>query len=256
MVKGLDKFREYFGDYAQHYTIIGGTACFWNLQAVGLGFRATQDIDILIILENYDINFNRHLWKFFTDGKYGNLQKELTEQKFYRFLKPGNNEFPKQVEILCRKPDAVNLPDGIAVTAIDPEEYFSHLSAIILDNDYYNFTVGNSYTLNGLHISRIETLICLKAYAYLNLSYRKEQGEDIDEKNINKHKRDVFRLGAGLKETGFILPSKIRSDLKRFLEKMEKEKPEVGSLLKQMGINNLSREDILSNIRTSLGIET
>ncbi|GAB1443278.1 hypothetical protein MASR2M39_21180 [Ignavibacteriales bacterium] len=99
-------------------------------------------------------------------------------------------------------------------------------------------------------------MICLKAYAYLNLSYRKEQGEDIDEKNINKHKRDVFRLGAGLKETGIILPSKIRSDLKRFLEKMEKEKPEVGSLLKQMGINNLSREDILSNIRTSLGIET
>ncbi|MBK7868182.1 MAG: hypothetical protein IPJ75_15025 [Ignavibacteriales bacterium] len=254
MVKGLDKFKDYFSDYAQHYTISGGTACFWNLRQ-RTRFRATQDIDILIILENYDINFNRHLWKFFKDGKYGNLQKELTEQKFYRFLNPGDNEFPKQVEILCRKPEAINLPEGIAVTAIDPQEYFSHLSAIILDNDYYDFTVGNSYTLNGLHISRIETLICLKAYAYLNLSYRKEQGEDIDEKNINKHKRDVFRLGAGLRETGIILPLKIRSDLKGSWKRW-KRKPEVAGLLKLMGINNLTREDILSNIRTSFGLET
>ncbi len=251
MVRGLDKFKTHFSDYAHHYTIIGGTACFWNLQAAGLGFRATQDIDILIILENYDIKFNHQLWKFFIDGKYSSLQKEVTEQKFYRFLNPGDDEFPKQIEILCRKPEAINLPGGLAVTAIDPEEYFSHLSAIILDDDYYNFTIGNSYILNGLHISGIEALICLKAYAYLNLSNRKEEGENIDEKNINKHKRDVFRLGAGLKSTDIILPSKIRSDLKMFVQIMEKEKPEVVNLLKLMGINNLTRDDILSTLNKS-----
>ena len=74
---------------------------------------------------------------------------------------------------------------------------------------------------------------------------------NIDEKNINKHKRDVFRLGAGLKTTDIILPSKIRSDLKMFVQIMEKEKPEVVNLLKLMGINNLTRDDILSTLNKS-----
>lgn len=251
MVKGLDKFRQHFSQFTDHYTIIGGTACFWNLQASGLGFRATQDIDIIVVLENYNVHFNRHLWKFFVDGKYSNLQKELTEQKFYRFVNPGDKAYPKQVEILCRKPEAIILPDGLAVTAIDPEEYFSHLSAIILDDEYYDFTINSSHTLKGLHLAGIEALICLKAYAYLNLSHRKEHGESIDEKHISKHKKDVFRLGAGLLGSEKVLPQKIKADLKTFVDLMEKEKPEVGTLLKLMGVRDLTGDDILIKIRQS-----
>ncbi len=254
MVKGLDKFREHFSEYTDRYTIIGGTACFWNLQSSGLGFRVTRDIDIIVVLENYDVNFNQHLWKFFVDGKYSNLQKELTQQKFYRFVNPGNKEYPNQIEILCRKPETIPLPEGLTVTAIDPQEYFSHLSAIILDDEYYSFTLSNSHLLNGLHISGVEALICLKAYAYLNLRNRKEEGEVIDASDISKHKKDVFRLGAALRNPAIELPSKIRSDLKKFVELMEQEKPEVGGLLKLMGVTDLTREDILSNIKQSFGL--
>ncbi len=254
MVKGLDKFREHFSEYTDHYTIIGGTACFWNLQSEGLGFRVTRDIDMIVVLENYDAIFNRHLWKFFVDGKYSNLQKELTEQKFYRFVNPENKEYPNQIEILCRRPEAITLPESIKVTAIDPKEYFSHLSAIILDDEYYGFTISHSYLLNGLHISGVEALICLKAYAYLNLRNRKEQGEAIDGSDISKHKKDVFRLGAALRNPVVNLPVKIRSDLQLFVELMEHENPEVGGLLKLMGVTDLTREDILSNIKQSFGL--
>lgn len=256
MVRGLEKFQEYFNDFGDYYTIIGGTACFWNLKEEGLGFRATQDIDLLIILEKYDVNFNQQLWKFFVDGMYKSLYKELTEQKFYRFTDPINSEFPKQIEILCRKPETIKLPEGHTIISIDPEEYFSHLSAIILDEDYYKFTLTNSSIVDRLHISSIKALICLKAFAFLNLSQRKKNGEDIDIKNINKHKRDVFRLGAALRETDIVLPAKLKKDLQTFIELMEIEKPEIGTFMKQMGVNDLSIGDILTAIKTSYGLNS
>lgn len=80
-------------------------------------------------------------------------------------------------------------------------------------------------------------------------SRRKELGESIDEKHISKHKKDVFRLGAGLLGSELVLPQKIRTDLKAFVDLMEKERPEVGSLLKLMGVRDLTGDDILVKIR-------
>ena len=249
MVRGLEKFQEYFKDFADYYTIIGGTACYWNLNEEGLRFRATKDIDLLLIIEKYDFDFNQMLWKFFTDGKYESLYKEVTEQKFYRFSDPANREFPQQVEILCRKPESVQLPVGQVIISIDPEEYFSHLSAIILDDDYYNFTLANSTTFDGLKIANTEALICLKAFAFLNLTERKKNDQKIDDKTINKHKRDVFRLGAVLKGADFVLPDKIKTDILRFITLMEEERPEITAFMKQLGIRDLTFEDVLSALK-------
>ena len=43
MVHGLEKFKEYFGEYTEQYTFIGGTACEILMQEVGDSFRATKD---------------------------------------------------------------------------------------------------------------------------------------------------------------------------------------------------------------------
>lgn len=133
MVRGLDKFREYFGKFKDNYVIIGGTACYHNMEEQGLKFRATQDIDLVVILEKYDKKFNIQLWKFFTDGGYKNLFRDGAEWKFYRFNNPRENSYPKQIEILCRVPHFLQPHQGITITSIDKDEKFSHLSAIILD---------------------------------------------------------------------------------------------------------------------------
>ncbi len=52
MVLGLDSFREKFKDYADYYTIIGGTACDILLAEADLPFRATKDIDMILIMED------------------------------------------------------------------------------------------------------------------------------------------------------------------------------------------------------------
>ncbi len=45
MVEGLELFRETFKDYADCYTVIGGTACSILMSEAEIDFRATKDID-------------------------------------------------------------------------------------------------------------------------------------------------------------------------------------------------------------------
>lgn len=52
MVLGIDSFREKFKDYTEYYTIIGGTACDILLTEADLPFRATKDIDMILIMED------------------------------------------------------------------------------------------------------------------------------------------------------------------------------------------------------------
>lgn len=51
MVKGIEIFRQHFQDYEKHYKLIGGVACSLLMDEAGLDFRATQDFDIVIIME-------------------------------------------------------------------------------------------------------------------------------------------------------------------------------------------------------------
>lgn len=51
MVAGLDKFREAFAGFSDNYVIIGGTACDIVLSGTGMKPRATDDIDMVLIVD-------------------------------------------------------------------------------------------------------------------------------------------------------------------------------------------------------------
>jgi ABC-type hemin transport system ATPase subunit len=55
MVMGIESFKDKFKDYTDYYTIIGGTACDILLSESDLPFRATKDIDMILIMENGQI---------------------------------------------------------------------------------------------------------------------------------------------------------------------------------------------------------
>lgn len=57
MVHGLKKFKEYFRDHTSQYVFIGGTACDIILDDLGAPFRATKDLDIVLIIEALDSSF-------------------------------------------------------------------------------------------------------------------------------------------------------------------------------------------------------
>lgn len=51
MVRGLDIFRGWFSGYSNQYVLIGGTAASLTMEEVGLAFRATKDLEIVLHVE-------------------------------------------------------------------------------------------------------------------------------------------------------------------------------------------------------------
>ena len=54
MVTGIESFKEWFKGNESQYAIFGGTACDILMAEEGLDFRATKDIEIVLISETVD----------------------------------------------------------------------------------------------------------------------------------------------------------------------------------------------------------
>ncbi len=194
MVKGIERFREHFADYQDRYVLIGGIASMLAMKELGEDFRATKDFDIVLCVEALDEAFARKFWEFVQQGGYENRQKSTGKKLFYRFYSPLESNFPEMIELFARVPDSLQIAEGSHLTPIPVSEEISSLSAILLDDDYYNFIHERKRVLDGLTIIGAECLIPLKARAYTDLFERKQAGEKIDTDNIKKHKNDIFRL--------------------------------------------------------------
>ena len=211
---GLEKFRQHFVSFKDNYVIIGGTACDILLSAEGFIPRTTTDIDIILVIENLSPSFINSLWNFLKAGKYESLQKDFKERKYYRFTKPAEKDYPRQIELFSRIPDSIDGEYSSRFVHIDIDKKDASLSAILMDETYYSYTITHSSIVDDLHRADINALICLKAKAYLDLSERKSRGEKIDSTDIKKHKTDIFRLGALLAaNTRYELPDSIGGDL-------------------------------------------
>ncbi|MCX6840661.1 MAG: hypothetical protein NTX35_23015 [Verrucomicrobia bacterium] len=219
MVKGLDIFRERFRQFEGSFTLIGGAACVEWFTAQGLSFRATKDLDIVLMIEVIDQAFVAAMRAFVAEGKYEIRERSEGVPILYRFAKPAQEGFPYMVELFSRSPEGFDLsPDQeIIPVAVDPGQH--SLSAILLDDAYYGLIQTHHDLRDGVRVANATALIPLKAYAWLNLTQRKSDGETVDAKNIDKQRADVFRLAATLPgEPGPELPSSIAEDLTTFLQ--------------------------------------
>ena len=192
MIVGIDSFREKFGKYPDCYTIIGGTACEILLDQASLKFRATNDIDMILILEDKFSEFGSVFWEFIREGGYTCGLKKDENVQFFRFT-DGKLGYPKRIELFSRKPGYnLEIEEGIVPIHIDDDT--SSLSAILLNDDFYEFMMEGRKIVDGLGILGAEYLIPFKMYAWINFLERKRSGEHVNEKDLRKHKYDVFRL--------------------------------------------------------------
>lgn len=254
MVRGLAVFKEYFKEYADNYIIIGGTACDVIIDNAGFDARATKDIDIVLIVEALSKEFVLQFWQFIVDGKYQQTEKNADERKYYRFMKPENKNFPFQIELFSRIPDLMDLEGTPHLTPIPVEDNLSSLSAILMNEEYYKFTIDNSTEENSVHIANHETLICLKAKAFLDLVERKSEGQKIDDKNIRKHKTDIFRLLVLLApEQKFSLPDGIKKDMQFFVNSIVSELPDK-AIFKQMGLSAINADAVFKQLKQAFDL--
>jgi hypothetical protein len=104
MVRGIETFKTYFNDYADKYIIIGGTALDMLTNEAGLTPRATQDIDMILVVEALDRSFVEAFWEFVKDGNYEQKQKRKEKRQYYRFVKPENKEYQSSWSCLPKHP--------------------------------------------------------------------------------------------------------------------------------------------------------
>lgn len=242
MVTGIEKFKEWFRGYEDHYAIIGGTACDLLMSEEGLTFRGTKDIDLVLIVEAMTPEFGIHFWEFIREAGYEHRNKSTGQQQFYRFTKPAQKDYPYMIELFSRKSDAIRLPEDAVLTPLPMDDDISSLSAILLDEDYYQLLRTGTTIIDGITVLDAAFLIPFKAKAWLDLTRRKVNGEEVDSRNIRKHKNDVFRLFALLNPSTKVTVSEaIQADMRTFLAAMHEESIE----LKQLGIRR-EKDDILS----------
>ncbi len=231
MVKGLDIFREHFTASAGNYVLIGGAACEILLERAALPFRVTRDLDIVLCAESLNAEFGRAFWDFVKAGGYQIQEKADGGKNFYRFRNPANSGFPEMLELFSRLPDTFATASQTRLTPIHVDDEVSSLSAILLNNDYYAFIQTRKIQIDGLSLVSPEGLIILKAKAWLDLSGRRLRGDEVDSRNIKKHKNDICRLFALLSPaTRIHLPPDIRSDMTEFLKNLESETVDLKAL--------------------------
>jgi hypothetical protein len=135
MVQGLGSFAEWFKGYEKNYVIIGGTACDLLMTEIGVGFRATKDIDIVIVAEELDSSFGTHLWDYIISAGYENRSNSKDRTIFYRFSNPKSSDYPVMIELFSRRAPGFILSEDTILTPLTIDDDISSLSAILLDEE-------------------------------------------------------------------------------------------------------------------------
>jgi len=245
VVAGLERFRDHFRERTHQYALIGGSACDLLMEQVGLTFRATRDLDIVLIAETLDSGFARSFWDFIRAGRYSVAQSSEGRPTYYRFVSPQVQGFPGMLEILSIRPDQLR-PGGEAhLTPVPFDDEISSLSAILLQEQYYAFLKAGIRIVEGVSVVGPEHLVPLKARAWLDLRERREAGHKIHRGDISKHRKDVFRLYRIIDPAPRAdVPPKLQADMRRFLNEARGEPID----LRSMGITQSSFDEVLEQL--------
>lgn len=216
-INGLNKFRDFFKEYNNNYVLIGGTACAIIFDEIGEDFRATKDLDIVLIVENINVEFGKKLWEFIKDAGY-TIEVGQEKRCFYRFKGPKSSDYPKMIELFSRN-ESLILPEESHIIPISISDEISSLSAILLNNDYYDFMISGKRIIDDISVLDEKYLIPFKAKAWCELIERKNNGEEGQSKHIAKHCRDISHLVSLLPlNTKVELSGMVKQDMEKFIE--------------------------------------
>ncbi len=241
--RGLRHFTAFFKEFENDYVIIGGGAASVCLEDEKLEFRATKDIDMVLFTNDFP-EFNKKISEYVFLGKYQQNEKTQEAPSYYRFSRPMDQEFPEIVEIFAKASGEIVLREGQYIIPIQNNSE-AQLSAILLDDEYFNLIRSNSIkSEGGYSVINPFANICLKARAFKELQERNEEP-----KKIRKHLKDVLRLTLALKKEKFLLEGKPREDFEKVYAALEElEDKEVKQVIGDL----LSKEDVLDILNKSV----
>ncbi len=145
------------------------------------------------------------------------------------------------IELFSKKPKFV-IKDEAILTPLPIDEEISSLSAILLNESYYELLKNGRTLIDDIPVLSPTCLIAFKAKAWLDLKKRKNNGEHVDSRNIKKHKNDIFRLAQLISlDTKQLLNAEVENDMKTFLSEIANEEVD----LKLLGIRGTSQKELI-----------
>lgn len=248
MVKGIDVFRDYFTEYVDQYVLIGGAACDISFHENEMDFRATKDLDVVLVVEALTEEFASKLWIFIQDGKYRNRARSNGKPQFYRFDKPEVAGYPAMIELFSRaewelKPESV-------LTPIHIDDSISSLSAILLNDNYYKLLLEGRTVIDGVSLLKPTWLILFKAKAWLDLNEKIAQGVHVDSRDIKKHRNDIIRMASEMVLEKCSLSNEVRTDMLKFIENLHVTETE----LKNLRITGVHETDIIKTLEQTFDL--
>ena len=100
----------------------------------------------------------------------------------------------------------------------------SSLSAIMLDENYYRLMLAGRRTVDGVSVLGAEYLMLFKMKAWLDLRQKKADSAHVNERDLKKHKNDVFRLFRLVEPSAQIaISSTVGKDVGQFINAMRSE---------------------------------
>ena len=109
---------------------------------------------MVLIVEALTSEFAGIFWDFIKDGDYRHISGSTGKPQFYRFDKPQVEGFPKMIELFSRTD--FELKSHIGITPLYVSDDISSLSAILLDDDYYQVLLAGRVIENGFSILKYE----------------------------------------------------------------------------------------------------
>lgn len=241
---GINLFRDYFRDYTDRYVLIGGAACDISFGSNDVDFRATKDLDIVLIVEALTVEFAERFWEFIKSGRYINKLRSNGKPQFYRFEKPETEGYPVMLELFARSETIIG--ENSELTPIHIDDSVSSLSAILLDEAYYEALLMGRDIIDGISVLRPEWIIPFKAKAWIDL-HRKNS---VDSRNTKKHRNDIIRIASELSLSPVDLPEKVKEDMQMFLAGFSVTDTE----LKSLRIKGVHSEEIIELLNNTYKI--
>lgn len=243
IIEKIEHFRQALHGHENTCILMGGAACsLWYADKFP-SFRATADLDIVLVVEALSDEFVKSFKDYaFQQACYETQRKTFLDDRnsrvMYRFFNPSNPEAPKQIELLSRKGELLHLESDQYACPVKMEDIYTGLSSIIMDDVYYHFLRDGSSAEHGILCALPSTLAVLKIKAVLNLLHLYEtrvnspRGSDEGVGNIKKHRNDVFFLLTGLSSEDYVtLPDSIASDVRLFRDSLPVDSPDWQGIL-------------------------
>ena len=149
------------------------------------------------------------------------------------------------IELFSRRPDYLTMIET-RLTPVHVSEDTVSLSAILLDDEYYDLLKQGAVEVEGVSVLDLEYLVLFKMKAWLDLSARKAKGEHVDSKNIKKHRNDVLRLAANIDPDARLdIDGAVLQDVMEFIDQNKDD----GIDVKTLGIRGARYEDLIDRLK-------